>query len=212
MRIVAYALLSVLAGGFNTSAEVQTTRPPYQLVDVLVWGTHVETDLNRYPADVRRELDQHIRRSKDYRSPRRAPVGSSEFEMGYNAQVGYERLLVAISDDARAASLAVAYVDDLGPCYEWEGFHDCPESEAVFATRYQATHPGGPFTEFLHLLAAHRWLCTAEAYEHEKEPQDAVRSRRAYEEAVPTARQSASLLIRTAAAELTARGRCFVER
>lgn len=65
---------------------------------------------------------------------------------------------------------------------------------------------------FLHLLAAHRWLCTAEAYDYEKEPQDAARSRRAYEEAIRTARQSGSLLIRTAAEELRIRGRCFVER
>ena len=53
--------------------------------------------------------------------------------MVHEAQVRYERRLAATSSDQNAPALAAAYVDSLRPCYEWEGFHDCPEREASFA-------------------------------------------------------------------------------
>jgi hypothetical protein len=61
-----------------------------------------------------------------------------------------ERRLVAVSDGSAAPGLAVAYVDRLRPCYEWEGYHDCPEAEAVFAEEYQATHPRGRSATICH--------------------------------------------------------------
>ncbi len=112
------------------------------------------------------------------------------------AQVNYERRLVAIWDDPRAQELAVAYVDGVRPCYEWEGFHHCPEREAEFADQYQAANPDGPFSAYLPLLAAHRWLCTAEAYDYEQAPEDAERSRREYKQRLSTAQKSSVLLIR----------------
>jgi len=125
------------------------------------------------------------------------------------AQVRYERRLVAVSEDPGAQALTVAYVDSLRPCYEWKGLHDCPQREAMFAGEYQATHPGRPSSDYLPLLAAHRWLCTADAYEYEKRSEDAMRSRRAYERAILTASKSAALVIRAAAEGLIARGKCF---
>ena len=124
------------------------------------------------------------------------------------AQVNYKRRLVAVSNDREAPALAAAYVDNLRPCYEWEGFHDCPEREAVFADEYQAAHPNGPFSEYLPLLAAHRWLCAAEGYDYEQQPTEAARSRRNYQQRVSTAQKSRVLLIRTAAERLAVRGRC----
>jgi len=129
--------------------------------------------------------------------------------MVYTAWVGYERKLAAVSGDPKAPALAAAYVDRLRPCYEWEGFHDCPEREAIFAADYQTANPGGPFSDYLPLLAAHLWLCAAEAYEYEKQPEGAARSRRAYETMVSTARQSKTLLIRLAAERLAERSSCF---
>jgi hypothetical protein len=129
--------------------------------------------------------------------------------MVHEARVRYERRLVSVTDSPKAADLARAYVDALRPCYEWEGFHDCPEREAVFATEYRRTHAGGPFDEYLPLLAAHRWLCAAEGYDYEKRPEGAARSRQEYEKAIATARQSTDLLIRTAADTLAARRRCL---
>lgn len=124
------------------------------------------------------------------------------------AQVNYERRLVAVTNDPRAPALAAEYVDSLRPCYEWEGFHDCPEREAEFADEYQAAHPNGPFSTYLPLLAAHRWLCAAERYEYEKNPTEAARSRRNYQERVSAAQKSRALLIRTAAERLAGRERC----
>ncbi len=132
--------------------------------------------------------------------------------MGYDAQVRYEGRLVAASTSPGADALALEYVTEMQPCYEWEGGSDCPEREATFAARYLRSHPGGPFSQYLPLLEAHRWLCAAEAYESEKAPAEATRTRQAYDRALSTARQSSSLLVRTAAGELGARARCRAER
>jgi hypothetical protein len=129
--------------------------------------------------------------------------------MLYSSVVRYEGKLVAVSGDPRAPALAAAYVDSLRPCYEWEGYHECPEQEAKFAAEYQTAHPGGPFSEYLPLLEAHRWLCTVEAYEYEKQPEGAARSRRAYEQTISKARQSKSLLVRLAAERLVERNHCL---
>jgi hypothetical protein len=178
------------------------------LLDVLVWGTHMPIDPKDYSSVLRAEVEQFLRRAKAYRSKRAKP-SRSDAQMAHTAQVIYERRLAAVSNDPRGSALAVAYVKSLRPCYEWEGYHDCPESEALFADKYQAAHPKGPFSEYLPLLAAHRWLCSAEAYDYEKQPADAERSRRLYEERLSTARGSRVLLIRAAAERLAERGKCF---
>jgi hypothetical protein len=204
------AIVGFAAWSLVSSAQVSGASPRDALVDVLVWGADMKIDPNAYPPAVKSELERHLQRSREYRSERRPPTNSSGLEkMVYAAQVRYERRLVAVTDHPRARSLAVAYVDNLRPCYEWEAHHDCPEREATFATQYQRAHTGGPFSEFLTLLAAHRWLCTAEAYEYEKEPDRAARSRREYEHAISRARQSTILLVRTAAEGLAARARCL---
>ena len=130
--------------------------------------------------------------------------------MVYAAREGYEAKLVAGAAVAGATRLAQQYVDALRPCYEWEGFHDCPEREALFAEEYLRDRPGTPFRDFLRVLAAHRWLCTAEAYQYEQKPTEALRARRAYEEALKiAAADSRSALMATAAGELIASGRCY---
>jgi hypothetical protein len=113
-------------------------------------------------------------------------------------------MVVAVAADANAQALAFEYVDRLRPCYEGEGYHDCPEREAVFAAKFSAAKPSGPFKEYLPLLAAHRWLCAAEAHDYEKRPKDAARSRRAYEDAISVARGSSALLIRVGSRSATA--------
>jgi hypothetical protein len=204
------ATLVLLAVG--SWAQTSRVSPDDALIDLLVWGADLGIDLNAYAPEVQAELGRHLARSHAYRSPRRRPANSSELDMVYAAQVRYERRLVAVTDDARASALAVEYVDALRPCYEWEGLHDCPEREARFATQYQTARPTGPFREYLPLLAAHRWLCTAEAYDREQRPDDAERSRRTYEEAISLARRSRELVIRMAAEGLTARDRCVASR
>ena len=202
------ALTAVVALSAFASADTQRSLPDYPLVDVLVFGADLKIDLTQYPADVRTQIQEHRRRFDAYESKRRKPTGDSELAMVFEAQVRYERRLVAISTLPAVDALAMAYVTDLRPCYEWEGGSDCPEREAVFAARYQTAHPSGPFSQYLPLLAAHRWLCAAEGYESETMPAEAARSRRSYEEALAVARQSASLLVRTAATELATRVRC----
>ncbi len=209
--VVAVTIAGLVCAAFPLSAQT-SSRSQYALVDLLVWGTYVTIDPGAYSPEVQAELQKHLQRSQEYRSARRPPTNSSELQMVFDARVRYERRLAAVTDDPRAAALAVEYVDSLRPCYESEGLPDCPEREASFATEYRADNPAGPFSEFLALLAAHRWLCTAEAYEFAKRPDRAMGSRRAFEQASAIARQSKGLLVRTAAEELASRKRCHAER
>jgi hypothetical protein len=132
--------------------------------------------------------------------------------MVYTVQVRYEAKLAAVADSPRAPDLALAYVERLRPCYEWEGYHDCPEREAIFARDYQATHPDGPFREYLPLLEAHRWLCAAEGYDYEKQPEEAARSRREFDRSITAAKRSKSLMVRLAAERLAERGYYYGRR
>ena len=84
---------------------------------------------------------------------------------------------------------------------------DCPEEEAIFTDKYQLANPDGPFRELLPLVAAHLWLCAAEFSSSDSER--AARATQGYAKDIAVAIQSPSLLIRTAAEGLRARGRCY---
>jgi hypothetical protein len=182
--------------------------PADAVLDVLVWGTHIPINPDVYDPELKAAIQKYLRRAMAYRSNKPVPSDGTA-EMVYTAQINYERKLAAVSEDPRAADMARAYVDSLKPCYEWEGFHGCPEHEAQFADDYSATHPNSPFSEYLPLLAAHRWLCTAEAYDYERQSAEAERSRRAYEARLEVALRTNDLLLRTAAQRLAARRRCM---
>jgi hypothetical protein len=205
--VLVAAGLAAVPPGLWSQAISATARD--EIVGLLVLSADLPIDLKAYPPDASAELQRYLQRYKAYRSKRVRSMKSGLDAMVYTAWVGYERKLAAVSGDPKAPALAAAYVDRLRPCYEWEGFHDCPEREAIFAADYQTANPGGPFSDYLPLLAAHRWLCAAEAYEYEKQPEGAARSRRAYETMVSTARQSKTLLIRLAAERLAERSSCF---
>lgn len=121
--------------------------------------------------DVQQRVREFLQRCAAFTPRVRSLPGltDGEREMIDSARQGYERLLWTMARDssARTAALAAAYVEALRPCYEWEGYHDCPEHEAMFADEYMKNHPKSPFAEFLPLLAAHRWQCAADAYEYE---------------------------------------------
>lgn len=201
-----------MASPFGLSAQEPRLSASDALVDVMVFGAHMEIDVRAYSPPVRAALEKHLRRSRAYRPRRATEADAGEMRMVYDSNVGHERQLAAVSDDPRAPALAKAYVDSLKPCYEWEGYHDCPVREAAFAAKYLTDYPGGPFSKCLPLLVAHRWLCAAEAFDYEKQPDGAARSRRAYEMAIATARRSTDLLVRTATEGLMARGRCYSRR
>lgn len=186
-----------------------TARAERDVLDVIVFYAHPPSEVGRYPSEVRRELRRYVQRLRDYRPRPRPPRLGSEMTMMYAAREGYEGKLVAAAAAPGTERLAQEYVDDLRPCYEWEGFHDCPEREAIFAERYVLAHPATPFADFLRLLAAHRWLCTAEAYEYERQPASAARARREYQNALEKALHSDSGLMRVAAEELKSSDRCF---
>ena len=194
--------------GFPTT-ETFRQDPQRGVLDVVVFYADRSRDFTRYPLQVRQELQRFLERARTYRPRARPTRLGSEMRMVYAAREGYEAKLVAAAAGADAPRLAQQYVDALRPCYEWEGFHDCPEREAAFAEQHLRDRPDTPFRELLRVLAAHRWLCAAEAYDYEQKPTDALRARRAYEEALNVAlADSRSVLMTTAARELKASGRC----
>jgi len=208
--LVAAACIASAAISFGLPADAIQTRDANPLVSLLGWDADRAIDSSALPRDVRDELTRLQARAGAYRSPRQRPADSvGALAMVYEAQVRYERRLFAIADAPYATARAVRYVDQLRPCYEWEGYHDCPEREATFAERYQREHPGDALNGYLSLLAAHRWIGAAEGYDYEKQPADAARSRRAYTDALAAARVARSPLIRAAGAELARRGTCL---
>ena len=177
------------------------------LIDALVFAPQLVIDSRTYPADLRTELDGYVLRvRRNLPSGRAQPAGLDMLVQ--EARTRYAARLVGVGGDESKA-LAAAYVEALEPCYEWEGFHDCPEREAVFADTYQAAHADGPFRHYLPLLSAHRWLCAAEGYDHEKRPEQASRSRQQYRDRLALALRSDSALIRAAARQLEARAACL---
>ena len=44
-------------------------------------------------------------------------------EMVFDAREDYERRLVAVAPSQGVERLAQQYVDELRPCYEWQGLH-----------------------------------------------------------------------------------------
>lgn len=195
---------------FAVAQSVTTAGSDRALLDVLVFGTHMPIDAGVYSGALKADVTAYLRRASAYKSPRPAPAPDGLLEMVHLARVSYERRLVAITTDSNATKLAVEYVNNLRPCYEWEGYHDCPEREAQFADKYQTEHATGPFSPFLPLLSAHRWLCASEAYKtEEKNAADSARTRRLYDQRLVVARRSTNLLVRTAAEQLARVGRCF---
>lgn len=209
-RRIAIVRIAFLLTGVLSTAAVQAQRlSQYKLLDAVVfYGTPPTAG---YAADVLRQMRQFAQRANSYQPRPRPPKLGSEMTMVYAAREGYERKLVAAASASGSERLAQQYVDELRPCYEWEGFHDCPEREARFAEEHLAKNPNSPFAEFLRLLSAHRWVCTAEGYEREERPQDAVQARRSAEAPLAAALKAQSLLIRTAAQEQLARGRCHAD-
>jgi hypothetical protein len=179
------------------------------VLDAIVFYAEPPADVARFPRDVGEDLVRYFQRLRAYRPrPRPARLGS-EMTMVYAARERYEGKLVASSTTSGVEPLAHEYVDTLRPCYEWEGFPDCPEREAIFAERYLADHPDTPFAGLLRVLAAHRWLCTAEAYEYQRQPGSAEHARHEYQRTLAIAVTVDSPLMRVAASELESSGRCY---
>jgi hypothetical protein len=182
------------------------------LLDLLVFGVTAPIRAGAYPPGIRPELERYLKRYEAYRLTRARPIApgvtAGEDKMVHAAWTAYERRLVAATAAPAAPALAREYVDRLRPCYEWEGFHGCPEREAEFAAKYLEANPNGPFKDYLPLLTAHRWLCAAEGYDYEKQPEGATRSRREYQRTLTAARRSPSPMVRLAAGRLAERNSC----
>jgi hypothetical protein len=192
--------------------------PAEAVLKRLVFGCHITApgSVAERDADVSARLRSVENRCRAFEQRRPKPRGDALDGMVASARWAYEQRLFAIAvGDAEAE--AARYVAALRPCYEWEGFHDCPEREAVFADRYLKEHPSSAFATYLPLLAAHRWLCAAEAYEYEmtsgvpasKQGVGHTRARVSYVQCLETAVRSRDPLVRAAAETLSARGACF---
>lgn len=189
-----------------------------ELLKVVVFGCHAgaPAPAAERDADVAARVQSVEDRCRAFAARTPKPTADSLGGMVATARWSYEQRLFAVANGDVGAE-AARYVAALRPCYEWEGFHDCPEREAIFADEYLKAHPASPFAASLPLLAAHRWLCAAEGYEYEQRsgapaPKPGVglaRARLAYVQRLAAARASRDPLIRFAAETLDARGACF---
>jgi hypothetical protein len=193
------------------SMEAQRSRGGEEvLLDVLVWGMHMgPVRPDAFTGALKEEVDAYLRRATSYQSTRPVPPAGGLLDMVYDANVRYERRLAAVSDAPEGSRLAVEYVDSLRPCYEWEGSRECPEREALFADQYQSAHASGPFSQYLPLLSAHRWLCVAEAIDAGEHRQESEVPRQLSRDRLASALQSRMALVRSAAQQLSLRGRCY---
>lgn len=173
----------------------------------LVWMSRIPVD-STLPAPIRLAVDAYNRRSAAY-VPKARRARDRESEMFLLGFADYERRLAAASSDPRKVELVRAYADSLAPPYEWEGLPEGPEREAAFADTYRAAHPDSPLAEIVALLAAHRWVCAAEAYQGERKAADEARSHERFVLAAAAAVESKDLLIRTAALRLQEHPVCF---
>jgi hypothetical protein len=104
----------------------------YGLIDALVFGFQSDIDASGYSSQIRALFDKALKKSQSYQSTRKMEGVSGEDEMVNAARTWYERKLVSITDDRRAADLAEAYVTALRSCYEWEGMHDLAKRGRCF--------------------------------------------------------------------------------
>lgn len=190
-----------------------------RLLKTVVFNGCDVPDAAPLPADVRARAREYVQRCSAFRPmvPSIPGLRAGERMMTDTARHNYERRLWNVARVPGAAALAAAYVQALHPCYEWEGYHDCPEHEAVFAETYLVAHSSSPFAEYLPLLAAHRWRCAADAYEYEAgthvPPQVGSvglnEARRRGEADLAKALRSSDPLVRFAAETLQHSGTCF---
>ncbi len=202
-------LLALCVAAASSLGLGQASRANRDVLDAIVFYAAPPSDVAQFPPDVREDLQRYLQRLRAYRPRPRPPQLGPEMTMVFAAREGYEGKLVAASPTSGVERLAQEYVDTLRPCYEWEGFHDCPEREAIFAERYLIDHPDAPFAGLLRVLAAHRWLCTAEAYQYQRQPGSAAHARHEYQRALAIAIKVESPLMRVAAEELKSSGRCY---
>src|SRR5262245_33766628 len=107
----------LLTAPLSISPHAQTVVPSQEgnLADLLVWGPNTTGAIGVLEPDLRAAVEGYRRRWRAYQSPRRRPA-NPETSMVYDAEVGYERRLVAIGSGPNVAALARAYVAALRPC------------------------------------------------------------------------------------------------
>ncbi len=203
--------LSASVPAVPLSAQSSPSPDAHAWVFTLIWGPG-DGPQRPAPPHLRPAMDRFLARWKAFREAPPPPGRPSELHMLHARRQQYQRVLYSIAASPKADEQAKDYVRRLNPPYEWEGFPDSPEREARFAESYLAAEPDSPFRHYLPLLAAHCWLCAAEAYDFQggrDGEQKAASSREAYKRNLAAAQVSAEPLIRAAAQALEAIGRCY---
>ena len=151
---------------------------------------------------------------------RQPPTASREIGMVWEKRRQYERLFNAVgvslvaSDDSDVwiAEEAADLVGGMRPCYEWEGFSDCPLREAEFAVFWMGHQPRSAFIAFLPLFAGQRLLCAAEGFDYEEAPTKAAEARRRARLLLEQAAAGRDALFSYVAKQILAEPRCLVSR
>ena len=144
------------------------------------------------------------------------PEHSGTIAMVWQKRAHYERLFNAVSrrpdaDDAElwVAEEVVDFVNGMRPCYEWEGFSECPWREAEFADLWLRLHPHAAFADFLPLFSGNRWICAADGFDLEKEAAKAADARKRATERLTVAAAGNDALFALVATQMLADPRCL---
>jgi hypothetical protein len=209
LQLVACVLVlsAVVVFPVTTLAQTLTAGQRDAVVDLVLGGAHDDIDPSMYPPPLGSEIKQYLARSRAYRSTRRSASNRDGVaKMAHGTNINLERrLAAALRTRARRNSRWNTWTR-YDPATNGKAFRIALKERRCSRINTSA-HPDGPFREVLPLLAAHLWLCTAE-FAH-RDVDYARRAKDADEDDIAVAVKSSSLIIRTAAEGLQARGRCY---
>ena len=207
-----------LAAACLVMIALQQTERQKSVRDALLFGGF---DYRNYeaipdPAAAARWKEIQRRASMAMSRLRPPPSHSGEFRMVWGKRQHYERLFNAVStraghrdDELWVAEEVADFVEGMRPCYEWEGFSECPWREAEFADLWLRLHPHSRVAAYLPLFAGNRWLCAADGYDLEKEPAKAADARRRATERLKQAAAGKDPLFALVAKQMLADSRCL---
>ena len=197
---------------------LQQAQRPKSVRDALLFGGFGYSNYEAIADAAAAARWQEIQRRASFAMSRLRPPPehAGAIKLVWEKRLHYERLFNAVSvrgglrdDELWVAEEAVDFVEGMRPCYEWEGFSECPWREAEFADVWLRLHPRSRFAAYLPLFAGNRWICAADGFDLEKESAKAADARRRATDRLTQAAAGKDPLFALVAKQMLADPRCF---
>jgi len=182
---------------------------PAAIADAILWGREMPPaeQTASLPKDVQQPLAEYRQRARTFQSALKAPPGATDTERAlFDARVAIERVVFCLFSRREAGRVAASYASDVEVAGAWEGAADA-RREAVFIDGLLGALPQAWLAPYLNLVAGHRKLCASRLPGIDS---DAERGglAEAGRRQLARARDAGHPLIRVAAEEVLAAGRC----